>query len=368
MRNMPPELASNDSLSYALAAALQALPKVVAEVARLQPLKQGLRLDALIEARFGDQRIDLWIEEKSDVFPRDAREQIMRWRRVEPAELGKTPHYFVVAADAISPGARELLIADGIGYFERSGRLHLPFPGAYILVDIGTASKRSSPQEFEIFTVARKTVLHAMLLEAERPHSVQDLAQRSGSSPATVSRLMSFLQRHEWIVATGSGPSKTRKLSKPGAVLDAWVRAEQSAVADRPVRRFFVAGEKAPQLPGRILDTVEMEYLATVPAYNFTAEAAAEHYAPFLTGWSVATMRAPRHITDRLLSTPSLGVKEVREGFNLLVIDDASGAQFTQFRHSIPLASPVQTYVDLMCMSGRAPDAAKHLRETVLGF
>jgi len=292
----------------------------------------------------------------------------MRWRRAEPAEFGKTPHYFVVAADVISPGARDLLIADGIGYFDRSGRLHLPFPGAYALVDLVSVSKRSPPRELDIFTEARKPVLHAMLLDPKRPHSVQALAQRSGSSPATVSKLMSFLERDEWIVASGSGPSKTRKLSKPGTVLNTWVHAEQAAVADRPVRRFFVAAGKAPQLPGQILDKIGMEYLATVPAYNFTAEAAAEHYAPFLTGWNVATMRAPRHITDRLLSTKSLGVKEVREGFNLLVIDDVSGTRFTEFRNSIPLASPVQTYIDLMCMSGRAPDAAKHLRETILGF
>jgi hypothetical protein len=64
-----------------------------------------------------------------------------------------------------------------------------------------------------------------------------------------------------------------------------------------------------------------------------------------------------------------MGAKEVPQGFNLLVIEDNLPAlRFFDEIDGVAVASPLQTYVDLMCSSGRALDAGKFLRQEKLSF
>jgi hypothetical protein len=345
---------------------LRSLPQVEAAVQELAPELGGTYYDALIEARFGGVPMQLWVEVKADVFPRDAREQLGRWRRSEDAASEENPRrHFLVAAHSVSPGARELLASEGVGYFERGGSLCLPFTGAYTLID--KPAERRQVKDFDLFTEARTPVLQAVLLKPELAYTVHDLAGNTGSSSATVSKLMTQLEREDWVTAEGSGPFKRRKLAKPGAVLDAWVAAETARLPHRRVRRFFVGGRKATDLPQVVSEAVSMEYLSGTPAYHFTAEAAAHHHAPFLTTWSVTTLRALPHMAEQIRA--DLQAEEVQQGYNLLVVEDGlSALRFSEPFGRIVVASPVQTYVDLMCSAGRAPDAAKHLREQILRF
>jgi hypothetical protein len=41
----------------------------------------------------------------------------------------------VLAAGSLSPGARELLRTEGVGYFDSGGSLYLPVTGAYVFID-----------------------------------------------------------------------------------------------------------------------------------------------------------------------------------------------------------------------------------------
>jgi hypothetical protein len=110
-----------------------------------------------------------------------------------------------------------------------------------------------------------------------------------------------------------------------------------------------------------------MERPATGWTYHFTAEAAAQYHAPFLTAWNVTTMRATHEMAQVLCQ--AVDAMEVEQGYNLLVIEDGlSALRFSEVEGAVSIASPVQTYVDLMCATGRAPDAARHLREHVLKF
>lgn len=348
-----------------LVSLLQSLPQVAARLQASEPEAGDMRYDALIEARFGELPFDLWVVTKGDVFPRDAREQLDRWRRTSEVSQPHPRRHLLVAAHTISPGARELLANEGVGYFDAGGSLCLAFTGAYTLIDKPAERRRAAA--FELFTEARTPVLQEMLRQAQLAFTVQDLAGRTGSSSATVSKLMAHLEREDWMTAEGRGPFKRRKLSQPGAVLDAWVAAETSRLSQRKVRRFFVRGHKAVDLPKVISGALPSERPATGWTHHFTAEAAAQYHAPFLTTWNATTMRATQEMT-RLLCN-AIDAVDVEQGYNLLVIEDGlSALRFSEVEGSVSIASSVQTYVDLMCASGRAPDAARHLREQVLKF
>ncbi len=342
------------------------------------------------------------VEVKTRVFPRDAREQLGKWKLFSSEHRAKGEH-FLVAADEISPGARELLVEQGVGYFEPSGGFCLPFPGAYIFIDPPAASRseRAVPagpgSRLDLFTEARVPVLHAMLLAPDENCSVQKLAYTSGVSAATVSKLLTSMELEEWVESTGAGPSKTRRLIKPGHLLDAWAqfnaqreaRGGPGSMHDSMKRLFVPSVRKTAELLLVVREAFNdvlrnsseagdglADYLLYVPSgqnmlYQVTAEAAAAHYAPFLTNWPALTLRAYPGVADYLVRflTQTKGAKEVQQGANLqLVHNDLSSLRLVHNQDVMTYASPVQTYLDLLSQPGRAADAARHLREQVLKY
>ncbi len=350
---------SNDSRArvVALSEALSRLPHV--SEAKILPASEANAHDALIGLKVSGRSLTLRLDVRSEVFPQQARHLIAQ-------DSGR--QHLVVVADLISPGARELLIQSGIGSFSTDGQLHLPFEQLYVVVDRMPQSKRPAAgrARFDLFSVARTPVLHALLLAPDRWCSVQELAIASGVSAASVSKLLTYLESDEWVDTHGTGPSKVRKLAKAAALLDAWVEQDRARLASRQMRRFFVPGRKGDDLL-RFAAEAFSDRAEPDDAYAITGEAAAQIYAPFLTPWSVATLRATPAAVERAARRPDM--RGVEQGANLLVIEvEPSGLRFAQRRDEVLFASPVQTYIDLMVAPGRAPDAGRFLREQVLGF
>jgi hypothetical protein len=76
-------------------------------------------------------------------------------------------------------------------------------------------------------------------------------------------------------------------------------------------------------------------------------------------------------VAPRLISglQAELQAVEVDSGYNLLVFEEGlSALRFLETHGNVPYTSSEQTYVDLMCGNGCAPDAATFLREQVLKF
>jgi hypothetical protein len=296
---------------------------------------------------------------KSAVYPQQARDLIVR------NDKGRL---VVVVAEVISPGARDLLLESGTGTFSADGKLRLPFKEIYVIVDHDPVPMRQGvhPSRFKLFTPARTPVLHALLLAPDRWCSVNELAAASGISTASVSKLLAHLEADEWVHTQGSGPGKVRKLAKAAALLDAWVAHEQDHLGHRRVHRFFVPGQRGGDLL-RFVANVFAEDSGATEGYAITGEAASQIYAPHLTQWSMATLRATPAALEQAIA--QCGLREVQQGANLTVVEvEPSGLRFAQRKDEVLLASPVQTYVDLMVAPGRAPDAGRFLREQVLGF
>ena len=98
-------------------------------------------------------------------------------------------------------------------------------------------------------------------------------------------------------------------------------------------------------------------------------EAAAQCYAPFLSGISQVRVRLlPSAGADAAIV--ELDARVVNEGANLSVIETKSAGEllFRQKDGGVWLASPIQIYLDLLRGEGRAKEMAEHLRRERIGF
>jgi hypothetical protein len=118
-----------------------------------------------------------------------------------------------------------------------------------------------------------------------------------------------------------------------------------------------------------LIERLDQAFNAHQVAYAVSYEAAAQRYAPFLTGISQVRVRL-------LLSTSAqkamaeLGARVVNEGANLAIIETKSVGEllFRQNVGDVWLASPVQVYLDLLRGEGRAKEMAEHLRKERIKF
>ena len=349
--------------------ALRALPDVRAKLDPQPPeTGAGRSFDAQIDLNVSGKSFMLQIEaKKKAVYPRDVSHLL--WRLLADKYSGAKPDeapLSLLVAESISPGAKELLREQRVGYYDSGGSLYLPAPGAYLYID-KPPPKTLAKSIRALYSGRRAQVLHALLVRHDDWFGVNDLAQLAMVSPATASQVLSELELFDWAVSRGQGPSKQRHLSEPGALLDAW--AQQLALA-RPLslQRYYVpgiAGTNADNLLARVSKAFD----ASDAAYAISHEAAAQRYAPFLS--SVSQVRARLMMDARAkLAIAELDARVVSEGANLAIIEARSPGEllFRELIGDVWLASPVQVYLDLLRGEGRAKEMAEHLRKERLGF
>lgn len=342
---------------------LRTLPEVEVEVpaADAVPASRDAGYDARIDTHIAGRPVTLLIEAKKTVYPRDVHQTL--WRLKPLINRGRA-HSTValLAADSLSPGAKELLRAEGVGYFDSGGSLYVPAAGAYVYVDRPPPKAEASVMR-SLFAGRRAQAIHALLSQREQWFGVKQLAELSHVSPATASEVLTELEKHDWIDTRGLGPAKERHLREPRALLDAW--ASQVIASRAPVlRRYYIPGLKADALVDRAAQAFE----ARDANYAISHEAAAQRYAPYLS--SVGQVRC------RVLSTPGaddsladLGARVVNEGANFVVIEVKSPGDLL-FRQRVGdawLASPIHVYLDLLKSEGRAKEMAEHLRKERIG-
>lgn len=347
--------------------ALRELPEVEADLEHWEPATpHGDRgYDAQVDLHVAGKSFVLLIEAKKAVFPRDVRQVAWQLREAShgrPAEQGQAPLPLLVA-ESLSPGAKELLRHERIGYYDSGGSLYLPAPGAYLYID-KPPPKALAKSVRTLFTGRRAQVLHALLVHHKNWFGVTELAHQAMVSPATASQVLTELERFDWLVARGQGPSKERHLREPNALLDAWAK---QVVTMRPtgLRRYYVPGSKADTLAVRIGQVFDMHDVE----YEVSHEAAAQRYAPFLTNVSQVRVRVLIGAnTDAAIA--DLNARVVNEGANLGVIDARSSGELL-FRERVDglwLASPIQIYLDLLRGEGRSKEMAEHFRKERIGF
>jgi hypothetical protein len=353
---------------------LDRLVKALGELPQVQQVRAGRARsvrgksashDALVNLRLAGKPLVLVIEAKKSLYPRDARQALWQLQvldRHAPESKG-SERLPMLIAESISPGAKEYMRAERVGYFDGGGSLYLPAKGAYLYIE-KPQTQAAARVLRSLYTGRRAQVLHALLNEPGAWFSVKGLAGQAQVSPATASQVLIELERLEWAESRGRGPSKERHLKEPAALLDAW--ANQVATArPAPLRRFFVPSLRGDALADRIAQVLAFQGAE----YALTHEIAAQRYAPFLSSVSQVRCRLiPGGAADQALAI--LGARSVTEGANFSIIDAKSPGEllFRQKLGEARLASPVQVYLDLLRGEGRSKDMAAHLRREKIGF
>ena len=348
--------------------ALQALPQMRVETKPAAPAgsRPDQSHDAEVRLRAGGKAVTLLVEVRKELFPRDARQVLWRLKELGDGRSGLPQAgdcMPVLVVEALSPGAKDLLRNEGVGYFDSGGSLFLPAPGAYLYVD-KPPSKAPSRSVRSLFAGRRARVLHALLMRHKDWFGVTALAAQAQVSPATASQALAELERFDWLESRGSGPRKQRYLCEPAALLDEWTR-QLAAMRPPALRRYYVPGVQVDGLVEKIDDV----FTAHAVDYALTHEAAGQRYAPFLSRYSQVRCRVLMSAAaDRAID--ELGARSVNEGFNFAVIEAGSAGDLL-FRQRVGgswLASAVQVYLDLLRSEGRAKELAEHLRREEIGF
>jgi hypothetical protein len=321
--------------------------------------------DARINLHIGNQSLTILVQVKKTVYPRDVRQALWQFRELSHSAEHRQDRetQFLLIAESISPGAKESLTAERIGYFDSGGSLFLPAQNTYLYI-VKPAPKSLQRSMRSVFTGRRAQVVHALLMHHWDWFGVKDIAALAKVSPSTASEVLSELDRFDWVVSRGQGPIKERHLSEPAALLDAWVK--QLPLLRQPiVRRYYVPNVKTDAL----IERLDHAFGAHQLRYAVSYEAAAQRYAPFLSMVS--------QVRTRVLSIPNadaavadMGARLVDEGSNFAIVETESAGelQFSEQVDGIWLASPVQVYLDLLRGEGRAKEMADHLRKEKIGF
>lgn len=323
------------------------------------------RSDAQIDLMIAGKSFRILIEAKKAVYPRDVR-QILWQLRKYGGHLTAGDHDDTVpllVAESISPGAKDLLRNERVGYYDSGGSLFVPVRGAYLYVD-KPPPKTLVKSLRSLFTGRRAQVLHALLVRLRNWFGGKELADEANVSPATASEVLTELERFDWVESRGQGPSKERHVQDPSALLDAWAN-HISALHSPLLRRYFMPSVPADQL----LESVARVFALHAVEYAISYEAAAQRYSPYMTSVSQVRCRLiPGLAVDAALA--ELGARVVSEGANLATIEAKSQGEllFREHLGGVWLASPIQVYLDLLHGEGRAKEMAAHLRKQRIGF
>ena len=316
------------------------------------------RVDAIVEALVAGRPLQLIVEAKREAFPRDVRETIWQLRNYLahlPDSDREIVPFFV--ARAISPGARDILREEGIGFYDLGGTLYIPAKQAFVYID-RPAPRKSSKIFDSVFQGQKARVMQAVFARRHDWLSVKQIAEETEVSPATASATLSEMERREWVDVEGAGPSKLRRLRSPRLLLDAWAE--------------YIAGQKPPKIERYYVPVADADGLAqrlalacrqADAAYVVTSEAAAQAYAPYLSSVSQIRCRIVPgpHQRDAL---EALQARPVGEGWNLGVIETRARGNITVGERlgGICLAEPLQVYLDLLQGTARSKEMAAHLR------
>ncbi len=117
-----------ENFTEALTEVVGAAPHVVREP---EGARGSYRPDFIMEMNRDGEPYRLIVEAKPSLFPRDAREAIWQFRNyLAHQTVGAYPVVPVLMAESISPGARQLLRDERIGYFDASGSLFIVARGS----------------------------------------------------------------------------------------------------------------------------------------------------------------------------------------------------------------------------------------------
>lgn len=334
-------------------------------VLRKVPFLESARLQR--ESTLGDSRADFILAVRSQSLsrrlvckvkpngqPRIAREACLTLRDYVRSDERDYP---VFIAPYISPAAAAICEQFQVGYFDRAGNCRLAFDRVFIQRE-GFPNLSVQRRDLRsLYSPKAERILRVLVTAAKRSWRMQDLAHEAGVSLGQVANVKRLLSDREWIEADANGIRLRSLESAVLPILKEWAgnyRMERSTAREyyslKPIPQMETAiAEASRQLRARCALTGLSGAVRLAPAVRYQR----------ITGYVLGDLTV---LADRLELRP------VASGANVTILEPYDEGVFYGSREveRVPVASPVQLYLDLMQIKGRGEEAAAAIVEEVI--
>ena len=303
------------------------------------------RVDLLAEvASPAGESAVLAVEIKRTLEPRDVSRVV---EQISVITAGALPRAVpVVAAAYLSPRARAMLRARGVGYVDITGNVRIEISTPGLFISTGGADRDPWPREHKLRSLRGRGAARAMraIIDTRPPYGVRELAQSTGASAPTLSRVLDLLER-EAIVTRVRGAVST--VDWRGAIRR-WAEDYDQTDSNTPTT----------VLEPRGLPALEDKLRATEFAYAATGALAAQRFDP------IAPARlAAIYVTDPSQAIDRLDLRETEAGANVVLLEPLDPVVFdrTVERDGLRCVAPSQLTVDLLTGPGREPSQGEEM-------
>ena len=322
-------------------------------------LPSGWSLRAEHEALIRDVRIDLVatiasasggkaalaVEVKRTIEPRDVdrvADQVSLL--ASQAERGAVP---VVAASYLSPRSRQLLDRLEVGYIDTTGNVRIEVSEPGLFISTSGADRDPWPQDDELQSLRGRGAARAVraIIDSAPPFGVRELAAATGTSAATLSRVLELLERDAIVKREWRGP--VLKVDWQAAIRR-WSQDYDQTNSNTATTCLEPRGIPALE---KALTKSELRYAAT-------GAFAAQRFDP------IAPARvAALYVDDAYRAADVLALREADAGANVVLLEPFDPVVFDRCvtRDKLRCVAPSQLAVDLLTGPGREPPQGEEL-------
>ena len=260
--------------------------------------------------------------------------------RIEPRDVEPTVRALratgqdaaMLFAPYLSPGTRARIVEAGANYADATGNLRLAIGRPAVFVETLGADRDPNPEPRALASLkgpAAARVVRAVC-DFRPPYGVRDLAARTDTAPASVSRVLGLLDREGLVERTSRGQVSDAYWAK---ILRRWAEDYDLVASNRTST--WLAPRGLDQVLGRLSNQR--------PRYAVTGSFAAARLAP---------VAAPRLLTlfvdDATEAARRLDLRPAEAGANVLLAEPGDPVVFdrTIDRNGLRLAGPSQIAAD----------------------
>lgn len=314
---------------------------------RAEALAGRYRADLLLDivSPAGESTV-LAVEIKRSLEPREVVQALDQISMITASALPRTVP--VVAAAYLSPRARALLSERGVGYVDTTGnaRIETSMPGLFIFTD--GVDRDPWPRNHKLQSLRGRGAARALraIIDTPPPYGVRQVAQATGASAATLSRVLNLLERDAIVTRLRGSVSS---VDWRGAIRR-WAEDYDQTDSNTAI----------PALEPRGLAALETKLRTTKSTYAATGAFAAQRFDPI-----APTRLAAIYVADAPRAIDRFELRETEAGTNVMLLEPLDPVVFDRpvDRDGLRCVAPSQLAVDLLTGPGREPSQGEQMLE-----
>lgn len=259
----------------------------------------------------------------------------------------------MIAVPFMTDDGRRACADAKLSWFDLSGNARIVTSGLRVIVDGRPNRFRGQPRPTSTAARSRACLVRWLLTSETRSFTPAWAATATGLPETTVTKLVDRLEQEEHLARASQDEYRVKS---PVLLADAW--RDEDCFERHTILMGGVAARSGDALTRFVLDTFAAEGFQ----HAATGLSAAWLHS-FFAAFRIATFYVAEPPSEELRA--KLGFREEPRGANLWLVipDDESVFQHTDFVGSVSCVHPAQAYVDLKGHPERAPEAAERLRE-----